>query len=213
MVSKKEQAYEAIKAMLMAGKYKIGEPLVERQLCQRLGMSRTPVREALQALVSDGLLEMVEGKGVCLRRVRLADLIELFELRFALEGLATLLFVERATPEIIQKLREIYDTAAHALKTGDHGTFMDYDMKFHHYIAAKSRNTRLKQTIESNYMHIQLMAVSVREDNTVCRMAYDDHTKIMQAVEARDAKTAAQHMQQHIVHMKEYHQKRFYLYE
>lgn len=117
--SKKEIAYQGIRQMILSGKYTPSDTLPERQLCQELGVSRTPVREALQALVNDGMLEIIEGKGVVVRKVNLRDLIEIFELRLALESLAVYLFVERATADTVAQLRRIFDTAEQALIDDD----------------------------------------------------------------------------------------------
>ena len=211
--SKKEIAYQGIRQMILSGKYTPSDTLPERQLCQELGVSRTPVCEALQALVNDGMLEIIEGKGVVVRKVNLRDLIEIFELRLALESLAVYLFVERATADTVAQRRHIFDTAEQALIDDDHPTFMEYDMKFHHYIAQESKNVRLKQTIVSNYDQIQLMAVSVRDDPELCRIASQNHQAIMEAVERRDKEAATQHMSEHIKQIKLYHQNRYYLFE
>ena len=73
ITNKKLYAYEKIKEMLLNGEISSADPIIERQLCQQLGISRTPVREALQALINDGLLTTIEGKGVFLRQANLRD--------------------------------------------------------------------------------------------------------------------------------------------
>lgn len=211
--SKKEIAYQGIKEMLLSGRFNSSETLSERQLCQELNVSRTPVREALRMLANDGMLEIIEGKGVVVRKVNLRDLIEVFELRLALEALAVQLFIERAADSDIKELRNIFDTAEQALAQGDRKTFMDHDMKFHHYIARGSKNTRLSQTIFNNYDQIQLMAVSVRDDIELCKTASAQHRAIMEAIERRDKQAAVSAMMEHIQQTKQYHQDRYYLYE
>lgn len=210
--TKKQFAYDRIKEMIISGRFSPRDALVERQLCQELGISRTPVREALQALVNDGMLES-DGKGIFLRQVNLRDLIELFELRLALESLAIHLFVERATDDDIAQLRSLFETAEAALQADDHNKFMEYDMQFHSFIASGSKNHRLCETIESNYDRIHFMAVSVRNDPVLCRMASENHAQIMRAVEQRDKDAAVQCMIKHINEVKSYHQNRFYLYQ
>ena len=210
--TKKDIAYAGIKDMIIGGRFTSRDPLVERQLCQELGVSRTPVREALQALVNDGLLENVEGKGIFLHQVSLRDLIELYELRLALEALATYLFVERATDAEVKHLREIFEQADAALREDEHEKFMEYDMQFHGFIAAESKNQRLRETIESNYDRIHMMALSVRNDPELCQIALENHTAIIQAAEQRDKEAASKAMVRHIEQVKAYHQAHFYLY-
>lgn len=212
-LSKKQFAYDRIKHMIINGRFAPHEALVERQLCQEIGVSRTPVREALQMLVNDGMLQNVDGKGIFLRQVNLRDLIELFELRLALESLAVSLFVERATDADIAQLRNIFDYAEHALAADDHQTFMKYDMDFHNFIAAGSRNHQLYETIESNYDRIRMMAVSVQDDPVLCRMASENHAEVMHAIEQRDRDAAVKAMIAHVNDVKNYHQSRFYLYQ
>ena len=211
--SKKELAYDAIKDMLLSGKINSNTPISERQLCQELDVSRTPVREALQALANDGLLDIIEGKGVVRSKVNMRDLIELYELRLCLECMAVNLFVERATDDNIRELRRIYDKAQASLSAGDNAAFMEYDMDFHHYIAAESKNKKLCQTITNNYAQIQIMAISVEDDPQLCKLASENHGEVMEAIENRDKAAALKGMEDHINQMKQYHQNRYYLFE
>lgn len=213
ITNKKLYAYEKIKEMLLNGEISSADPIIERQLCQQLGISRTPVREALQSLINDGLLTTIEGKGVFLRQANLRDIAEVSEVRLALESLAVFLFVERATNETIQALRAIFDTAETALAQNDHARFMDCDMEFHLYIAQESKNIRLKEAINSNYTFIRYMAASVREDPEICSLASDNHAAIMEAIERRDKEAAAKCMAEHLRQVKIYHQNRYYLFQ
>lgn len=210
--SKKAVAYQEIKSRLLNGTYSLQDPLVERQLCQDLGLSRTPIREALFELASDGFVEIIEGKGVFVRKVSLRDLVELFEVRLALETLAIRLFTERSSPDNIRHLRSIFDTAEEALSTGNNEKFMEYDMYFHKFIAHESKNTRLEKTITSNYDLVQLMANSVRNDPELCRIASQNHRAIMEAIEKRDKQAAIQCMEEHIMQVMRYHQDKYYLF-
>ena len=107
-ISKKQRAYNGIKDMIIKGKLKKETPLVERQLCDILGISRTPVREALRELAKDGLVEIIDGKGVYVKKLDFRDMVEIFEVREALEGMSIRLFIERADEDMITA-EEIYE--------------------------------------------------------------------------------------------------------
>ena len=93
--TKKKYAYDEIKKLIIENEIPKDAPLVERQLSELIGLSRTPIREALRDLANDGMVEIIEGKGVYVKGIDFKDMVELFEVREALECMAIRLFVER----------------------------------------------------------------------------------------------------------------------
>lgn len=209
-LTKKQVAYEGIKEMVISG-LAAGTPLVERDLCDRLGVSRTPVREALRQLANEGLVDMVEGKGVFVAKIRFEDMVEIFELREVLEALAVRLFVTRRNTELIETLNDLMVRQEKAYGEDDHKGVMDCDMKFHELIAQGSKNKRLYEMIVSIYNQIRQMAISVQDDQRVRDLAVQSHRKIMDAILKSDAETASQLMAKHVVETKQYHIERYYM--
>ena len=210
-VSKKQIAYEKIKEMILDGAFSKESPLVERQLCDMIGISRTPIREALRELANDGLVEVIDGKGVYVKKIGFRDMIEIFEMREALEGMAVRLFVERAEQEAVDLLQKYMDEQEDAYNKEEHELFMNIDMKIHNQIASGAKNQRLKTAIINIYDQITQIAVSARDDKKVRDMAIESHRKIMRAVLARDSEAAQQALVDHVVEMKRIHMERYYL--
>ena len=209
-LTKKQVAYEGIKEMVISG-LPAGTPLVERDLCEKLEVSRTPVREALRQLASEGLVDMMEGKGVFVAKIRFEDMVEIFELREVLESLAVRLFVQRRETALVDMLNELMVRQEKAYEQDDHTALMDCDMEFHELIAKGSRNKRLYDMIVSIYNQVRQMAISVQDDQKVRDLAVRSHRLIMDAILKSDAEEAAKFMEQHIAETKQYHIERYYM--
>jgi len=210
--SKKQIAYDGIKKMIVSGAVTKDTPLVERQLCEKLGVSRTPVREALRDLAGEGMVEIIEGKGVYVKKIEFKDMLELFELREALEGMAIQLFVERMDEDDLGNLQELMEEQEEAYSKDNHEEFMKIDMKIHNLIAEGARNQRLKNSISSIYDQISQLAILVKDDTRVRDMAIRAHRKMIDAVTNRDAEAARKAIVEHINEVKELHKDRYYLF-
>lgn len=210
-LSKKQTAYNKIKEMIIDGTIKKEMPLVERQLCEVLDISRTPVREALRELAADGLVEIIEGKGVFVKRIEFRDMIEIFEVREALECMAMKLFMERIEPKNIELFKEYMKQQEDAYEAGEHDKFMKVDMKIHNLIAEGAQNTRLKNSIAVIYDQIRQIAISAKDDKKVRDMAIKAHKKILEAVLAGDSEAAQKAVAEHIIEVKNMHKDRYYM--
>lgn len=209
-LTKKQIAYKGIKEMVISG-LPAGTPLVERDLCEKLNVSRTPVREALRQLANEGLVDMIDGKGVFVAKIRFEDMVEIFELREVLESLAVRLFVNRREPVLVDMLNELMVRQEKAYEDDDHPALMDCDMEFHELIAKGSRNKRLYEMIVSIYNQIRQMAISVQDDQKIRDLAVKSHRQIMDAIKKSDEEEASRLMAQHIVETKQYHIERYYM--
>ncbi|MGI6040806.1 MAG: GntR family transcriptional regulator [Candidatus Alectryocaccobium sp.] len=209
--SKKKQAYDQIKKMIIENEVEKDAPLVERVLCERLGISRTPVREALRELAADGLVNIIEGKGVYVKRIDFKDMIEIFEVREALERKAIQLFIERMDEESFKKLEEYMKEQEEAYSLEKHKEFMDVDMKIHFLIADGARNSHLKDYIVLIYDQIRQIAISSKDDTVIRDMAMNAHRKILKAVEERDVEAAEKAVVEHINDTMKIHKDRYYL--
>ncbi len=209
--SKKQLAYNGIRKMILNGGMKTNTPLVEKQLCDQLGISRTPVREALRELANEGLVELIDGKGVFVKRIEFRDMIEIFEMREALERMAIRLFVERADDDSVAQFRQYVEEQEKAHAQEDHAAFMDCDRKIHSLIAEGAKNGRLKCALANIYDQMTQITVSVRDDKRVRDMAIQEHRKILDAVLRNDSRAAEEAVAEHIVQVKQMHIERYYL--
>lgn len=182
------RAYEALRHDVEAGDLASGEPLYEVHLAERLGMSRTPVREALKLLARDGFLEQLPSRGFAVPRHSLDDLREFFEVREALEATATRYAALRATTgELAQldRLCERYARESNWEKWNRIGT------EFHNIIIDAARNARLRGMLRSLNAQIVMSRRSATGGDPERRnQAIADHLAILAAIKARDGKRA-----------------------
>ncbi|MFV0363331.1 MAG: GntR family transcriptional regulator [Suipraeoptans sp.] len=209
--SKKQIAYDGIRQMIIEGDFEKDTPLVERQLCEVLNVSRTPVREALRELANESLVEIIEGKGVYVKKIDFKDMIEIFELREALECMTVKLFIERATDDELKRLERLMKEQKDAYDKSDHARYMNNDMKIHKTIAEGAANNRMQIAMRNIYDQIHQMALAVKDDELIRKIAYAAHNKIYKAILKKDTDVAQEEMRKHIVELKNFYRDRYYL--
>lgn len=209
--SKKQIAYEKIKKMIIENDVEKDAPLVERTLCEQLGLSRTPVREALRELAADGLVNIIDGKGVYVKKIDFKDMIEIFEVREALECKAIELFIQRIDTETYDMLVKYMAEQEEAYKKELHKEFMDIDMKIHFLFASGSKNSRLENLIVSIYDQIRQMAISSKDDAVMRQKAIAAHREILKAIEEKDVEAAKKAVSDHIKETMNEHKDKYYL--
>jgi len=192
------QAVELLRNEVLDGRIPAHEALFEVHLAERLGMSRTPVREALKLLVQQGYLEELPSRGYSLPRRSLDDLREFFELREVLEAAATRYAALRATAAELQTLERLCKAYA---AEGDLVRWNRLGGEFHDLIIAASHNRRLRSTLEALNAHIQLSRRPVVQATPQWRRtAIADHHAILAALKARDAEAAQRAAAEHVRH-------------
>ncbi|MEK6655708.1 MAG: GntR family transcriptional regulator, partial [Thermodesulfobacteriota bacterium] len=115
-ISVREKTYDYLKSNILSGRFVPGERLAEEHLAEELGVSRTPVREALHKLEQEGLIEPLESRGFCVPHDSPEEIEDLFDIRTVLEGYTLKIICERITDEQIEKLEEMIDKAEDALR-------------------------------------------------------------------------------------------------
>ncbi|MBU1184768.1 MAG: GntR family transcriptional regulator, partial [Proteobacteria bacterium] len=130
-ISVREKTYDYLKSNILSGRFVPGERLAEEHLAKELGVSRTPVREALHKLEQDGLIEPLESRGFCIPKDSEEEIEDLFELRTVLEGYTLKLICERITDEQIGRLEEIIDKAEVSLRRKRIDEVFQWNTEFH----------------------------------------------------------------------------------
>ncbi|MEW2317775.1 GntR family transcriptional regulator [Streptomyces bauhiniae] len=146
--SVRERVLAALRQDIIAGRLGPGDRLVERELADRYGVSRVPVREAIRALVGEGFVLFESARRTVVRRLTPDDVRELFELREALEVYAAGLAASRATPEALEDLRALLAEAATATEAGEAEAITDVNTRFHDRILAMAGNGLLISVME-----------------------------------------------------------------
>lgn len=190
-----KDAYEMILEAIDTGVYKPGSRLVESELADRFGVSRTPIREALQRLETQSLLTR-DGRSLIVASLDHSQLSELYVVRGALEGLAARLAARHATPEEVALLRDMLE-ADRAL-VGDPEAMSRANRRFHKQIHLASHNRFLVQQLDLVHRSMALLAstsiaVEGRPSDTM-----EEHETIVQAIENGDGDAADQALRDHI---------------
>jgi len=191
-----DRAYAQLRDSVLDGELRPGEPLYEIHLADRLGMSRTPVREALKVLARDGYLEELPSRGYTVPRRSLDDLREFFELREVLEATAAKYAALRATKSELEQLENIcfrYE------REKDDAKWTQMGHEFHSLIVHAARNTRLHSMLHSLNAQIVVSRRTVaRSDATRRQAAVHDHRAIFEAIKARDEVQAQSLAAEHV---------------
>ena len=191
-----KDAYTLILEAIEAGVYKPGDRLVELELAERLGGSRTPVREALQRLETQSMLSR-DGRSLMVASLDHNQLAELYAVRTELEGLAARLAARHATDEETRVLRTMVEDDR-ALLGGDPRLLSRANKRFHKQIHLASHNRFLVQQLDLLHRSMALMATTSLAAEGRDEAAMVEHDQIVSAIEARDGEAAYQALKAHI---------------
>lgn len=196
--AKQEYAYQFIKNAIMDNRYKIGQKLNEVTLCEEMGgISRTPVRDALQRLYYEGFIENVPGRGMFVANIRVEELVEITEVRTPIEKTATELFIDRSTDD--EKLELCKALAAHKKAFAEQDSTQIYknDDLFHHIIYVGSHNSRLSNLLDNITELTSREAHLSYADMERVKKSIEEHEKILNAILCGDKETAVEATREH----------------
>lgn len=177
-------------------RFKPGQRLVERELTEMLGVSRTSVREALRELAAEGLVRSIPNKGMVVAGLAPREVANLYELRSALEGLAARLFVERATPEQVKELRAAYERIASDVAAKRDA--LEAKDEFYAVLFAGAENDELRAVVEGLHARVRRMrAISLAQPGRSAQTLREIRA-IVRAIERRDATAAAAACSRHV---------------
>jgi DNA-binding GntR family transcriptional regulator len=194
----RELVFENIREAIINGHLKPGERLMEIQLAEELGVSRTPVREAIRKLELEGFVVMNPRKGAYVTDISIKDIADVFELRWALEALAAELAAERATEEEIEQMERHLLELAKVVEEQDVKKIVEIDTKFHETIYTASRNKRLGQILSLLGELIQRYRTLTLSKSERIKVTMEEHRAIVEALAARDPQRAGRLAQEHI---------------
>lgn len=190
--------HAALKEAILDSKLAPGSRLDEVKVAGDLGVSRTPVREALQRLAAEGLAVIVPHRGAFVVSLSMKDVEELYEMREALEGHATRLAATRATRASLVALEQVLQEYAEAVQQDDRDRIVLLDSQFHDGVARAGRNGRLLQAIQSYREQLRLLrTTSVAIPGRPAR-SLQEMTAVLKALKSRDPDAAEGEMRRHI---------------
>lgn len=194
----REVVFDSLREAIIGGVLRPGERLMEIQMAEELGVSRTPVREAIRKLELEGFVVMMPRKGAYVAGISLKDIADVFEVRVSLEALASGLAAERITGEELEELERILVRKAELITDGNLAAFVESDTQFHDSLYRCSRNQRLIQMLNNLQDEIQrFRSVSLAFPGRM-QEALEEHRKIVEAVAERNVSEAQAAAWEHI---------------
>lgn len=191
---------DRIRSDIIKGVYTDGERLVEPKLAETLGISRTPIREALRQLESEGFIEIVPRRGAVVKRITLKDLDDLYAIKANLEGLAASQATLNMGTEEIEKLKKINEKFFSLSNSSKNivEEYLSYNVDFHNVFILASKNNKLIEILEGlskNFQRFKGILVAKADRS---RDAYVEHLKVIEAFEKKDSVLAENTVREHI---------------
>jgi len=183
--------------MILAGGLAAGERLNEVSLAETLGISRGPLREAIQRLASEGLLRVVTHKGAYVRALSPTELTDLYELRIAIETHAVRLGIQRADAHQLRKLRALLGRTRAVLEAGDDAHYPS-DLDLHEQLVELADSQALRQALRDTNARIHLARARSAYDPVRARAALAEHQEIVEHVLAGHGDEAALALEKHL---------------
>ena len=194
----RDVVFENLRGAIVEGKLKPGQRLMEVQLAEQLGVSRTPVREAIRKLELEGLVVMLPRKGAYVANMSLKDVVDVLEIRASLEGLAASLSAERITDEDIKKLESIVEEFENNVDESKVEKKKKKDVEFHECIFKSTNNKRLHQLINSLWEQVYRFRVTYISDYDSTVNIVEEHKMILDAIKRGDSEMAKKYAMEHI---------------
>jgi DNA-binding GntR family transcriptional regulator len=187
-VNLRDQVVDQIRAAIIEGRLKPNDHIVESMLTQQIGVSRTPVREALILLEQDGLVVSYQHRGCFVRSFSEQDVYDIFSMRTTLENFAGELIIDEMSESDYQQLEQLIEQQRAAIESGDFRQVRSIDMRFHEYIVNFSRHSLLirnwRQIVAQIAAVLYVRAEAIPDYNEY--LALGDHMQIVEAYRKRD---------------------------
>lgn len=195
----RDVVFQTLRQAILRGELEPGERLMEIQLANKLGVSRTPIREAIRKLELEGLVLMIPRRGAIVAEITEKSLKDVLEVRKALEELSVQLACERITEEEIEQLKDAAKNFEEALKTEDVTAFAEADVQFHDVIYFSTQNQRLIQLLYNLREQMYRYRVEYLKRKEVHPTLLEEHNYIIQCLEKRDKFGATKAISTHII--------------
>lgn len=199
----RDVVFNTLRQAILTGELKPGERLMEIHLADRLGVSRTPIREAIRKLELEGLVVMIPGKGAQVARITEKNLKDVLEVRRALDMLAVRLACSRMDDEYKKQLREACDEFARVVKNNNTKDITEADVRFHDIINKATGNDRLIQLVNNLAEQMYRYRLEYIKDAAYHNRLVAEHEEIYSAIMDGDEERAAKAVVLHIDNQEE----------
>ncbi|MCI6163960.1 MAG: GntR family transcriptional regulator [Lachnospira sp.] len=194
----RDVVFNTLRQAILRGEMEPGERLMEIQLSQKLGVSRTPIREAIRKLELEGLVIMIPRKGAEVAHITEKDMRDVLEVRSTLEELAVTLACKNVTPDKIEALKAANKVFESAIISKDVVNIVDADVSFHDIIYAMTDNQRLIQIINNLREQMYRYRLEYVKDARTHSILISEHNDIIQKLQDKNVEDAKTVVRQHI---------------
>lgn len=199
----RELIFNTLREAIIIGELKPGERLMEVHLAEKMGVSRTPVREAIRKLELEGFVTMIPRKGAHVAELTVKDIKDVLELRAALDGLAASLAAQRITDSEIENLKQVQTNLNSYIEKNNLQGSVKKDIEFHEIIYRSSRNEKLMQIIGNLREQVLRFRVIYLKDFGSAQNLIKEHSEIFEHIKNRDPEKAQKAAEQHIKNQEE----------
>ena len=194
----RDVVFNTLRKAILRGELKPGERLMEIQLANKLGVSRTPIREAIRKLELEGLVLMIPRKGAEVAQITEKNMQDVLEVRKALEELSVQLACERITPEQVEEMKMAAEDFRKVLKSGDVTKIAEADVKFHDIIFAATNNQRLITLLNNLREQMYRFRVEYLKQKECYPQLLEEHDKLIALSSGGEVEEACELMGCHI---------------
>lgn len=194
----RDVVFNTLRQAILTGELKPGERLMEIHLANKLGVSRTPIREAIRKLELEGLVTMIPRRGAEVAQITEKSMNDVLEVRRAMDALCVELACDRISPEELEQLKDACDVFEAVVKTGDVKKIAQADVALHDIIVRATGNQRLVQLVNNLSEQMYRYRFEYIKDSSQHERLVEEHRIIYQSIVQKDKKTASQAAKTHI---------------
>lgn len=189
---------DRLRHMIVEGELAPGEKLAEKELCEQFGVSRTPLREAMKVLATEGLVLLTPNRGCTVAKLTLADLDEAFPIMGALEALSGELACQHITDAELDRIQELHERMVRRYEAGALRDYFKLNEQIHQMILDAARNPTLAQMQLSLSGRVRRARYMANMSPARWRKAVEEHERILEVLKARDGKRLAVLLKEHL---------------
>ena len=193
-----QEAAKRIREMIRKGALKKGDRILEAPMCQAMGVSRTPLREALRILSSEGLIELIPNRGAYVAQPSIKDIGEMFYVMSILEGTCARVCVEKMDDEGLRRLDDLYRKLEQHCQAEDREKYMAVNHSFHSLVQELAGNSVLSEVIDALRQKILLYRYRQIYQPNRLKESMQEHRLLQRAFRERDPEAAERFMQEHL---------------
>jgi len=197
------QVTQRLRQLLVEGQIAPGAKLNERELCEQMKVSRTPLREAIKTLAAEGLVELLPNRGAIAVELGEADILNTFEVMAGLEGLSGELAAQRITPEELAEIEAMHYEMKAAYTRRDLSAYYRLNAAIHRAFNAAARNPVLTATYQQVNARLQALRFRSNQDGEKWARAMQEHDRMIEALQKRDGAALRAELVAHLGHKRD----------